>query len=130
MPSPPPTHGIGPRIENRPASDWVWWRLREVEIHHVDLAGEYPARQWPALLIATQTPETLDTLDERIDQPIRVEIESVSIAELDGLTWTSGRPGEPTLVSGPDWAVLAWLVGRPAAAQDALPATPPLRPWK
>lgn len=119
-----------PTDQNRPAWIWVWWRLREVEIHHVDLVGSYSARQWPAALIATQIPESLGALDGRIDQPVRVEIESTSIDELDGLTCTSGRGGAPTLVCGPDWAVLAWLIGRPAAAQDALTATPPLRPWK
>lgn len=119
-----------PTDRDRPASDWVWWRLREVEIHHVDLARSYPATQWPTVLIATQIPETLATLDERMDEPIRVEIESAAIPELDGLTWTSALSGEPTLVRGPDWAVLAWLLGRPAAAHDALTATPPLRPWK
>lgn len=119
-----------PTERNRPAAEWPWWRLREVEIHHVDLAGSYPAKQWPTVLIARQIPESLDTLDERIDQPIRVEIESVSIPELDGLTWTSGLPGEPITVRGPDWAVLAWLTGRAAAAEGALTATPPLQAWK
>lgn len=119
-----------PTERNRPASIWVWWRLREVEIHHLDLAAGYPATQWPAALIASEIPLSLAVLHERIDRPVRVEIESVSIPELDGLTWTSGLPGEPTLVRGPDWAVLAWLIGRAAAVPGALTTTPPLRPWK
>jgi hypothetical protein len=33
-------------------------------------------------------------------------------------------------VRGPDWAVLAWLIGRPTAAGDALSAAPPLKGWR
>jgi len=120
-----------PTAERSVARDWVWRRLREVEIHRVDLRGSYTADQWPTALLALQIPQALDTLGERIDRPVHVEIESVSVPELDGLSWTGGPvEGEPTVVRGPDWAVLAWLVGRPAAAEEALTATPPLGPWR
>jgi maleylpyruvate isomerase len=120
-----------PSDKGRQTREWVWWRLREVEIHHVDLAGRYLAREWPAALLAREIPESLAALDERIEGPVRVEIESASVRELDGLAWTGGRSADsPTVVRGPDWAVLAWLIGRPSAAGDALTALPPLKPWK
>jgi hypothetical protein len=32
-------------------------------------------------------------------------------------------------VSGPDWAILAWLVGRPQAAEGVLALAPELQAW-
>ena len=120
-----------PTDQGRTAGDWVWWRLREVEIHHVDLRGSYTARDWPATLVDTQLRQALDTLAERTEQPLRVELDTADnvVASLAGLTVTTGD-GDPAVVRGPDWAVLAWLVGRPGAAQGRLSATPPLTPWR
>jgi hypothetical protein len=59
---------------------------------------------------------------------VRVTAEgSLSDEQIDSV-WTAGA-GERVEVSGPDWAVLAWMVGRAATAGDALSAAPPLRPW-
>ena len=46
-----------------------------------------------------------------------------------GREWCGGE-GRPIEVSGPDWAVLAWLIGRPSVAADALSAAPELAPFQ
>jgi hypothetical protein len=38
-------------------------------------------------------------------------------------TWTVGN-GDPVRVIGPDWGLLAWLIGRPTAAAGTLNQTP------
>jgi maleylpyruvate isomerase len=116
-----------PTAENHRASEWIWLRFREVEIHRVDLAGAYTAADWPAELIAEQLPQALDSLAERVAGAVRVEITGSAGA---GRAVTARTDGEPVVVRGPDWAVLAWLVGRPAAAKDELTALPDLGAWR
>ncbi len=49
--------------------------------------------------------------------------------ELAGRKWVT--PGDdPVEVSGPDWAVLAWLTGRTGPAAAVLTAAPELDPWQ
>jgi maleylpyruvate isomerase len=113
------------------AAMWVFRRWREVEVHRVDLAADYTADRWPALLVAELLPEAAESLAKRGEAAVRVIVSapgSVS-ADLVGREWTAGD-GEPVEVRGPDWAVLAWLIGRPSAAGSALSATPPLREWR
>ena len=110
------------------------WRRRtgcELEIHRVDLAGSYTPDRWPRLLIAEMLPAAARTLAERSGEAVRIEVRSEGsvVAELGGTVWTGGA-GTPIDVRGPDWAVLAWLVGRGASVAPALTATPPLRPWR
>lgn len=119
--------------QGRAAQDWVFWRLREVEIHRVDLAGDYLPDRWPPLLIAELLPAVADTLPERVTGRVRVEIDAdASIApEFAGRVWTAGDGAMAEVeVRGPDWAVLAWLVGRGSAAQASLTATPDLADWR
>ena len=53
---------------------------------------------------------------------------AVEVADEDAIVAGVGD-GDPVSVIGPDWALLAWLVGRPAAAAAALSATPELPQW-
>jgi len=116
--------------EDRPARDHVLARWREVEIHRVDLAGAYPAGEWPAEFVAYLLPELADRLAQRAAAPLRIEVASEGsvTSELAGRVWTVGS-GDPIRVTGPDWALLAWLVGRSVAAKEALTATPDVPPW-
>jgi maleylpyruvate isomerase len=117
--------------QDHPAEHWVRQRWREVEIHRVDLAGNYTPDRWPALLVTTELADATATLADRVDGAVRVEVAAQgSVApELVGQVWQAGE-GDPVEVAGPDWAVLAWLVGRGSLAQDALTATPNLRAWR
>lgn len=120
-----------PTAEDGTPEGWVYRRWREVEVHRVDLAADYSPDRWPPLFVTTVLGESMDSLESRVDGAVHVTVTADgSIApEHVGTEWRAGE-GEPTEVRGPDWAVLAWLIGRPAAAPDALTATPPLRPWR
>ncbi|HET6877966.1 MAG TPA: maleylpyruvate isomerase family mycothiol-dependent enzyme [Jatrophihabitans sp.] len=122
-----------PTAEDKDAEHWVFARLREVEIHRVDLDHGYTPDRWPPLMVTRLLPDAADTLGKRTSEPLRVEVtEQGSLApDCVGKSWTAGEgDGDPTVVRGPDWAVLAWLVGRGSAARDALGETPELGPWR
>jgi maleylpyruvate isomerase len=124
--------GWGLPAENGdPAGVWLFQRWREVEIHRVDLAADYTPDRWPALFVTSLLPDAAATLDRRVDGAVRVTVAADgSLApDLVGREWSAGE-GDPVDVRGPDWAVLAWLVGRPDAAGDALTATPALGEWR
>jgi maleylpyruvate isomerase len=116
--------------EDRPARDYIAARWREVEIHRVDLAGTYQAGGWPAAFVSYLLPELADGLDERGVDALRIEVtpqDSVT-TDLAGAVWKTGT-GEPITVAAPDWALVAWLIGRPAAAAGALGEVPDLGRW-
>jgi maleylpyruvate isomerase len=113
----------------RPAGRYTTARWREVEVHRIDLGGAYGPTDWPPVFVSYLVPKLITTLDERAESALRIDVaEDGSITtDLPGQSWDIGT-GDPTEVSGPDWAILAWLAGRPAPAAE-LSATPPLGPW-
>jgi maleylpyruvate isomerase len=119
-----------PSEETRPARYWVRARWKEVEIHRVDLAGAYTAADWPAEFVDYLLPRMADEVGTRLDTAVRVEVDQdgSTAADLGGTVWTAGS-GDPVVVRGPDWALLAWLIGRPMLAASAVTATPELTPW-
>jgi maleylpyruvate isomerase len=78
-------------------------RLREVEIHHVDLAAGYTRSDWPPPFATL----LLDSMAKRgaWSEPFRVRPDDV-----DGL-WTFGEGGGPT-VTGTAADLGWWLTGR------------------
>jgi maleylpyruvate isomerase len=103
-----PADALSARIERTPggrtfvAASAVGMRLREVEIHHVDLAAGYRHRDWSPEFAAL----LLDAMVKRGPSP---EPFQVSPTDLDG-TWSFGEGG-PT-VSGPAAELGWWLTGR------------------
>jgi len=108
-----------------PAADIVWSRLREVEIHHVDLDAGYSPRQWPGAFTVRLLHWVVRGFSTRDDVPPMV-LRTPEVPE--DLSLGGSAPAGP-VVSGPAWAVVAWLIGR-ADGQDldvadgALPAVP------
>lgn len=98
-------------------------RVREVEIHHVDLGAAYTPAHWSPSFAER-------TLDQLVDF-FRVE-RDVPVTTLHGTTtgraWTIGTAG-PSL-SGQESALVAWLTGRSdgdglmADGDDGVPAPP------
>jgi maleylpyruvate isomerase len=88
----------GPQI----AALLPWRRLREVEVHHVDLGAGYTPADWP------------ESFAHRLLHDVASDQATVSLTlEADSL----GHPvpvgsGGPPTVSGPAWALAAWLTGR------------------
>jgi maleylpyruvate isomerase len=124
--------GWGLECDDRIAGAYVSGRWREVEIHRVDLGGRYGASDWPAAFVRYLLPSLLSGLDDRVPggAAVRIEVtpEDSVTTDLGGSVWTCGD-GAPTTVTGPDWAVLAWLLGRPSAAGTHLSGAPELARW-
>jgi len=118
--------------DDRTAGEYLAGRWREVEIHRVDLDGSYRASDWPPAFVRYLLPRLLAGLDERVPAgtAVRIEVtpEDSVTTDLGGSVWTCGD-GEPAAVTGPDWAVLAWLLGRTSAAGDRLANAPELSRW-
>jgi maleylpyruvate isomerase len=112
------------------AGDWPVRRWREVEIHRVDLAGAYQPDEWPASLISYLLPVLVDTVPSRTHGAFKITVtpEGSTTTDLPGSVWTLGS-GEQVDVAGPDWALLAWLAGRPEVVEGVLSATPTVGPW-
>lgn len=91
----------------RPATQIVWGRLREVEVHHLDLATGYGSEDWPAGFAHRLLHEVVAKFATMPDAPAMV-LEATDL----GHELTVGDPeGAPT-VRGPAHALAAWLTGR------------------
>ena len=131
-------------------------RLSEVEIHHVDLGGRFGPDGWPDSFVA-RILSGADQLSDRLPDGLTLQVHATDSGE----HWSAGagRGGGAeagagaeggagaqsdhgaeggagpwkVVVTGPSWAIAAWLVGRPGPVADALSVTggelPPLRPW-
>ena len=121
-----------PAEDGKPASSFVTMRWREVEVHRVDTAGGYLPSGWPPDFVEYLLPRLIEAASERTDRPLQVEVaaEGSVTSSLPGSQWQVGDADtERVRVAGPDWAVLAWLTGRPSVVGEALSAAPELAPW-
>jgi maleylpyruvate isomerase len=85
-----------------PAALVPWRRLREVEVHHVDLGAAYAPRDWPEAFAHRLLHEVAGGLDG-----VSCTLRPASL----------GHPviigtGEGPSVGGPAYALAAWLAGR------------------
>jgi maleylpyruvate isomerase len=114
MASVPPTEWEG-RIERTPGGRTMptaslpGMRLREVEIHHVDLAAGYARSEWSSDFAEL----LLDAMTRRLKPDQGFEVKPLDSER----TWTVGG-GESeyplTVVTGPSADLGWWLTGRPA----------------
>lgn len=93
-------------------------RLYEVLIHHVDLSWHYGPADWPARFVADVLAGAADDLAKRLPDGTGVEVRATDT----GVSVAVGSGG-PVSVSGPSWALAAWLVGRAEAGRPALSVT-------
>ncbi|WP_024801190.1 maleylpyruvate isomerase family mycothiol-dependent enzyme [Nocardia sp. BMG51109] len=114
-----------------PATMIPWLRLREVEIHRVDLAIGYRPADWPAEFVARLLPEVIAGFDSAAEPSASDPDEtgaSFTISTTDtGYTATVG-PAPTTVVGGPAAQVLAWLIGR-SDGTDLTGDRPDLPAW-
>lgn len=104
-----------------PARRVMWLRLREVEIHHVDLDAGYGPSDWPASFVDRALRESLRACGRKDGVP-------PFTAVANGIRERVGAPGGVT-VKGTAVGMLAWLTGRSSGADltvdgDALPELP------
>jgi maleylpyruvate isomerase len=108
------------------ATGVVWTRLREVEVHHVDLAVEYGPADWREAFIRQLLQEMTVGFG---GSALAVRLRATDL----GLESTIGSdPGAP-VVSGPGYMLTAWLTGRSRGeGLTTVPGTPlPAVPtWK
>lgn len=100
-----------------PAAMLVWGRLREIEVHHVDLDAGYRPADWPEAFAQRLLHEVATGLADNPDAPAMV-------LRFDGVRheFVVGDPeGAPT-VTGPAPELAAWLIGR--SAGEVLTVTP------
>src|SRR3989440_2917893 len=96
----------------QPAALLPWRRLREVEVHHVDLAAGYTAADWP------------ESFAHRLLHEVAGDLTGVSLtaqASEVGHPVPVGSGGPPS-VSGPAYALAAWRTRR--SPGDGLAVSP------
>ncbi|MFI7304784.1 maleylpyruvate isomerase family mycothiol-dependent enzyme [Micromonospora aurantiaca] len=108
-----PVDAWGATVQTRrgpwPAAMLVWGRLREVEVHHVDLAAGYRPVDWPDAFAQRLLHEVVTGLAGNPAAPAMVLRFDGAASEL-----VVGDPeGAPT-VTGPAPELAAWLTGRGA----------------
>lgn len=100
------------------AATLPWRRLREVEVHHVDLAAGYAPTDWAEAFSHRLLHEVASDLAGRTDAPAMVLHPVETGHEL-----TIGDPEAAPTVTGPAHELAAWLTGRTRG--EALAASPP-----
>jgi maleylpyruvate isomerase len=109
----------------QPAARVPWRRLREVEVHHVDLAAGYRPADWPDAFSHRLLHEVCTHFGGRPEGPSLI----VHALDLGHDMVIGDRDGAPT-VTGPAYALAGWLTGRtrgegltvsPAGPLPALP---------
>jgi maleylpyruvate isomerase len=92
--------------ETGPAVKVVWRRLREVEVHHVDLASGYTWRDWPDAFSHRLLHELIGV--RRGGEPPSVWLKATDLSH--PLQLGGGSPAVTVIGSASDLA--AWLAGR------------------
>jgi maleylpyruvate isomerase len=118
------------RLGKRPITDTVTLRWTEVEVHRVDLAGSYGPADWPAPFVAHVLADSVPALDARLSPGMALDLTATDSAA----HWSFGQAADKKIaVTGPSWAIAAWLLGRSAPVAGELSAAdgelPPLTPW-
>lgn len=126
------------RQSDVPARAALLMRLAEVEIHHVDLGVGYRPSDWPATFAPAQLSRVAAAFAGRAGVPDCLLLpdgtDPVRIgppAQAPGGP-AAGSPGGPLTVSGPAWAMLAWLLSRgdgSGLSVDPPGTLPVLPPW-
>ncbi|MGI8522292.1 MAG: maleylpyruvate isomerase family mycothiol-dependent enzyme [Nocardioides sp.] len=110
-----PENGWDGRVErtpggrSMPTSALPGMRLREVEIHHVDLAASYAVEDWPIEFAE----HLLDAMAKRIEPETAFEVKPLDSHR----TWSFGGAGaeDRAVVTGPAAEIAWWLTGRSPA---------------
>jgi maleylpyruvate isomerase len=115
-----PRDGLTREVEGPREATFGGWelpllRVREVEIHHVDLAAGYQPGDWSPGFAARTLDQLAPQFRARGDCAVR------TLRDGERGQWQVGETG-PTL-SGPATELMAWLVGR--SSGSALTPSPP-----
>jgi maleylpyruvate isomerase len=106
-----------------PATEIIWMRLQEVEIHHVDLAADYQPADWPTDFVTRLLPRAAADLTKAAASTFTIHATDTDF------TTTIGTSAPSHDVSGSAASLLAWLLGR-STGTDLTGDLPPLPAWK
>lgn len=96
------------RGQEVPAHEALWWRVREVTYHHVDLDTGATFADVPAAVVGRGLPEAVGRIDVAVaDSP---DVPGLTLASFEGGTWDVGGGGATVRGSAAD--LLGWLTGR------------------
>jgi maleylpyruvate isomerase len=98
-------------------------RVREVEVHHVDLAYGYEPDDWPFGWVVEEMERAMLALPARLPTGIAV----VLTASDAGQRWVAGS-GSSLEISGTTGELFAWVTGR--ASHVGGFEAPVLKPWR
>ncbi|MFF4875677.1 MULTISPECIES: maleylpyruvate isomerase family mycothiol-dependent enzyme [unclassified Micromonospora] len=100
-----------------PAALLVWGRLREIEVHHLDLAADYRPADWSEAFAHRLLHEVAA---HHADQPAPPSM----VLRFDGAghELVIGERADAPIIAGPAPDLAAWLIGRDGG--DALAVTP------
>jgi maleylpyruvate isomerase len=115
-----PVTGIGGSPQ--PARGFLFGRLREIEVHHVDLDAAYESSDWPDDFVQ----EALEGVPSRFEglvEPFEIEVTDV------GMTLAMGGGPATTCVIGRGHEIFLWLLGRSSGtnlrtSEGTLPSLP------
>jgi len=119
--------GPGGTEDPEPASVVPWSRLRELELHHVDLDLDFTPAHWSNEFAQLALLEAMDRLGRRADPP-RLVVDATDAAASAQVGGSEGA----VLVTGPVRALAAWLTGRGSGdglAVEPSGPLPVLPPW-
>jgi maleylpyruvate isomerase len=108
----------------QPAWRCVFTRWREVEIHWSDLGPERTPAAWPGEFVEAYLGRELTRL------PDRLPADAMVVLRCPGYDGSYGEGSRVVTVSGPPYAVYAWLTGRPEQVRGSLEGElPEIGPW-
>jgi maleylpyruvate isomerase len=114
---------VHPSGEVRIGPGLVVGRLREVEVHHVDLDYGYEPRDWPFGWVLEEMDRAMIDLPSRLPPGVAV----VLTAGDAGQHWVAGS-GDGVEIMGTTNDLFAWVTGRAPCVGER--ECPPLKPWR
>ena len=105
-----------------PMAEIVFRRLREVEVHSVDLGlNRFTVDDWSDSFVGSEWPQTVSALEARLPDGVRI-----ALVRQEDLARTELGPAgvAVTVVEQPFRRLLGWLMGR-----FDVPNAPALKPW-
>jgi maleylpyruvate isomerase len=114
---------IGPKGEVHIGPGLVVTRLREVEVHHVDLDYGYRPEDWPIEWVLEEMDRAMLDLPSRLPPGTAVVLTATDADQ----RWVAGS-GNAVEITGTTAELFAWVIGRAAHVSGV--ECPALTPWR
>jgi maleylpyruvate isomerase len=102
----------------RPPGHPAWYvlvrRVREVEMHHVDLRAGYECADWPEAFVRRDLHDAMVCWPHELSTVSEIVVEEVKDGDKHHQVWR--ELGSGPVLQGDAWALLGWLTGRSSGA--------------